>query len=51
MYVTQSKNGIIMNVGVSVKNWMIGVIVKMIICRILALVIVNAIKHVKLMNI
>ena len=28
MYVTKSKNGIIMNVGVNVKNQMIGVLVK-----------------------
>ena len=37
-----------MNVGVSVK--IIEVLAKMIICGILARVIVNVIKHVKLMN-
>ena len=40
-----------MNVGVSVKNYMIGVLVKMTICGILAHVTVNAIKHVKLMSV
>ena len=44
----QRKNGNIMNVGVSVK--IIEVLAKMIICGILARVIVNVIKHVKLMN-
>ena len=34
------------NVGVKVKKYMIGVLANMIICRILACVIVNAIKHV-----
>ena len=51
MYVTQSKDGFMMNVGVSVNNYMIGVLVKIIICGIIVYVIVNVIKHVKLMNI
>ena len=34
------------NVGVKAKKYMIGVLANMIICRILACVIVNAIKHV-----
>ena len=38
------------NVGVRVKNYMISVLVKMIICEILARVIVNVIKGVKLTN-
>ena len=50
VYVTQSKNRIMMNVGVSVKNQMIGVLVKMILCGILVRVIVSVIRHVKLMN-
>ena len=29
MYVTQSKDGFVMNVGVRVKNYMIGVLVKL----------------------
>ena len=50
-HVIQSKNGIIMNVGVSIKNQMIVVLAKMIKCRFLACVIVNVRKHVKLINI
>ena len=38
------------NVGVSVKNDMIGVLAKMIVCEILVHVIVSAIRHVKLIN-
>ena len=34
-----------------VKNYMLGVLVKIIICKISARVIVNVIRHVKLMNI
>ena len=49
VYVIQSKNGIIMNVIVSVK--MIGVLVTMIMCGILAHVIVNLTKHAKFMSI
>ena len=37
-----------MNVGVSVKNYIIGVFVKMIICGLLIRVIVGVIRHVKL---
>ena len=40
-----------MNVGVSVNNEIIGVLLKMIICGILARVICKLIKHLKLMNI
>ena len=43
-----NKNGIMMNVDVSVKNQMIGVLVKKVICGFLAPEIVNGIKHVKL---
>ena len=41
VYVIQSKNGngILMNVGVSTKNQMIVVLVKMVICKILVCVI------------
>ena len=49
-YAIQSENGIMMNVDVSVKNQMIGVLVKMIVCGNVASVIANAIKHVKPMN-
>ena len=51
VYVIQSKNGIKINVGGSVNNQMIGVLVKVIIYGIPARVIVNVIRHVKLMNI
>ena len=50
-YVIQSKNGILMNVGVRVKNQMTGVLLKIIIYGILVCAIVNVIRHVKLMNI
>ena len=40
-----------MNVGVSVKNLMIGVLVQRVICGILACVVASVIKQVKLMNI
>ena len=45
MYVIQRKSGIIVGVGMSVKNQIIGVIAKMIMCGILVQVILNAIKH------
>ena len=51
VYVIQSKNGIMINVGVSVKKLVIGVLVKMITRGILARVIMNAIKQLKLINI
>ena len=51
MYLIQSKNGVMTNVGVSVKNKVMGVLVKIIICGILVSVIVNAIIHIKLTNI
>ena len=44
------QNEIMMNVGLKVRNQMIGVLVKMNIYGILRM-IVNAIRHVKLMNI
>ena len=57
MYIIRSKNGIMMSVGVSVKNWMIGALGKMIIgglvvhvSGLVVHVIASAIKHVKLMN-
>ena len=51
VYVIQTKNGIMMNVGVGVKNLMIGNILKMIVCGILLLVTVIVISHAKLKNI
>ena len=52
MCVIQSKNGLMMNVGVSLSNWMIGVLVgTFITCGGLVHVIVSAIKNVKLMSI
>ena len=52
MCVIQSKNGIMMNVGVSLNNWMIGVLVETFItCGGLVHVIASAIKNVKLMSI
>ena len=50
-HINQSKNRIMMNIGDSVKTYMIGVLVEMIVCRILVPVIVNVVRHVKLMNI
>ena len=49
--VIQSKNRIIMNVGVSLKNWMIQALVKVIICDILLRMIVSVLRHVKLTDI
>ena len=51
VYVIQSKNGIMLTASISVKNYMIGVLAKMVISGILAHVIVNVIKYVKLTNI
>ena len=51
VYVIQGKNGVMMNVDVSVKSYMVDVLVKMIICGILVFVIVSVIKDVKLRNI
>ena len=51
LQVIQSKNGIIINIGVSIKNTMIGILEKSVTCRILVRVTVSAINHVKLMNI
>ena len=50
MRVIQGKNVFMVYVAVSVKNQMIGVFVKMIVCGILKRVIVNVIRHVQLMN-
>ena len=50
-YVIQIKNRIIMSVGVSLKNWMIQVLVKVIICDILLRMIVSVLRHVKLTDI
>ena len=44
----QSKNGVLANVGVSVKSYIIEALVRMSICGILARVIVSKINHVKL---
>ena len=41
MYLIQSKNGIMINVNAKVKNWLIWVLVKIVIHRILVHVIVN----------
>ena len=49
--VIQSKYGIVMDVGVSVKHWITGALVKKIIYEILVRLIVSVIKHVKLRNI
>ena len=51
VYAIQSKNGIIINVCVIVKKYIIGIIVEMTICGILTSEAMNVIKHVKLMNI
>lgn len=40
-----------MNVGVRVKSYMIGVLVKMLICGIKLRVILSVIRHVKLSNV
>ena len=49
--VIQSKNRIIMNVGVSLKNWMIQALVKGIIRDILLGMIVSVLRHVNLTDI
>ena len=51
IYVIQNKNGIMMNVSVSVKSENNGVLLKKAIHAILVNVIVSVIKHVKLVNI
>ena len=51
VYIIQSKNGIMINVDMCVKNSMSVTLVKMIICGIRARVIGNVIKHVKLTSI
>ena len=47
VYVIQRKNGIMMNIRVNAKNLIISVLVKMVICEILAHVIACVIRHVK----
>ena len=51
LYVIQSKNRIIMNIRVSVKNYVIGFLVKMIICGTLVYLIFIVRRHVKLTNV
>ena len=51
VYVVPSKTGIRINVGVSVKDYMIEVLLKIIICGILVRVIISVKRHVKLINI
>ena len=46
MFVIKSKNGNIMNFGVSVSNNMVGVLVKMIIFGILPRVILNMVRKI-----
>ena len=48
MHVIQNKNGVMTNVGVSIKKQMTGVVVKMIICGILVRMYL---RYVRLMNI
>ena len=50
MFVIRRKNGIMINGSVRVKNLMIEVLVKMLVSEILAWVIVNVIRCVKLTN-
>ena len=50
-YIVQSKSGVVINFTFSVKNEMIRVLVKMIIYGILACVILNVTRHVKLRKI
>ena len=50
VYAIQSKNGIMMNIGVNVKKYMIRVFVK-ILCGILVRVIVSVIRYERLTNI
>ena len=50
LHIIQSKNGILINAGVSVKNKMIEILVEIATRRILVCVIASVIKHVKLMN-
>ena len=51
IYLIQSKNGIMINVNVNVRNQLIGVLVKETTCEILAHVIVNVIKREELVSI
>ena len=51
MHAVQSKNGIVMNPGVSVKNQMIGDLVNKVKRGILVNAIVSVIRHVEFVNI
>ena len=51
MSINESKNGILMKIGVSVKDQTIWVLIRRIICRILTLVTASVISHAKLINI
>ena len=51
VHIFQSENGILMNVGVNVKNYMIEVLLKMILSGILVRAIVNKMRHAKLTKI
>ena len=51
VYIIPSKSEIMVNVGKSVNNWIIGFFVKIIICGILVHVNLSVIRHVKLTNI
>ena len=50
MYENQSKNGIVMNVGVNVKIYMTGFLKKGVICVIQIRVAASAISHLKFMK-
>ena len=51
MSVNESKNGILMKISVSVKDQIIWVLIRRIICRILALVIASVTSQAKQINI
>ena len=51
VHIFRSENGILMNVGVNVKNYMIEVLLKMILSGILVRAIVNIMRHAKLTKI
>ena len=50
LYVIPIKNGIPINITVIIKNLVTGVLVKMVIYEVLVCVIMNIMRHVKLMN-
>ena len=51
MHVIQSKNGMMMNVGVNVENYMIRVFVEKVTGGILVRMIVSVMKHLKLVSV